>query len=97
MVFGERTSYWVIHLFPGSGGRGGGGVGRRLLVDLVSLLEQKTMRKGTFFFKLGSAQRCHRLGSEIWHFSGVGKGVGFLKPDKKKKKKKKKRKKKRCD
>ena len=37
------------------------------------------MRKGTFF-KLGSAQRCHRLGSEKWHFSG--KRVGFLKSDK---------------
>ena len=34
---------------------------------------------------MGSSQRCHRLGSEKWHFSG--KRVGFLKSDKKKKKK----------
>ena len=39
------------------------------------------MRKCTFS-KLGSAQHCHRLGSEKWHFSG--KRVGFLKSDKKK-------------
>ena len=41
----------------------------RLLVSLVPMLEQnkKTMRKGTYF-KLGSAQRYHRLGSEIWYF-----------------------------
>ena len=46
---------------------GGGG---HLLVDLVPMLEQKIMRKGTFVFKLGSAQHCHRLASEKWHFSG---------------------------
>ena len=38
---------------------GGGG---RLLVSLVPMLGTDT--------KLGSAQRCHRLGSEKWHFSG---------------------------
>ena len=32
------------------------------------------------WYALGSAQRCHRLGSEKWHFSG--KMVGFLKSDK---------------
>ena len=58
--------------------RGGGGC---WLVDLVPMLEQKTMRKGTFFFKLGSAQRCHLLGSEKRRFSG--KRVGFLKSDRK--------------
>ena len=51
--------------------------GGHLLVDLVPMLEQK--KKG-YFFKLGSAQRCHRLGSEKWHFSG--KRIGFLKSDK---------------
>ena len=45
------------------------------------MLEQKTMRKGTFFFKLGSAQRCHLLGSEKRRFSG--KQLGFLKSDRK--------------
>ena len=41
------------------------------------MLEQKkkTMRKGTFFFKLGSAHRCHRLESEKMYLSG--KRVGF--------------------
>ena len=34
------------------------------------------------FFKLGSAQRCHLLGSEKRPFSG--KRVGFLKSDRKK-------------
>ena len=52
----------------------------RLLVNLVPMLEQKNDEKGYFFFKLGSAQRCHHLGSEKWHFSG--KRVGFLKSDK---------------
>ena len=56
---------------PEWGGRGGGeGVWWCWLVDLVLMLEQKTMRKGTFFFKLGSAQRCHLLGSEKRRFSG---------------------------
>ena len=32
------------------------------------------MRKGTFF-KLGSAQRCHRLGSEKLNFSGKRVGL----------------------
>ena len=64
-----------------SPGGGGGGAAGRLLVDFVPMLEQKTMRKGTFF-KLGSAQHCHRLGSEKQHFSG--KRVGFLKYDKNK-------------
>ena len=55
VVYGQRTSYWAIHLFPGAGVWGLGGGERRWLVDLVLMLEQKTMRKGTFF-KLGSAQ-----------------------------------------
>ena len=38
-----------------SGAGEGGGCGWRWLVDLVLMLEQKTMRKSTFF-KLGSAQ-----------------------------------------
>ena len=47
VVCGERTSYWAIHLFPrGSGGRGTAG---RLLVDFVPMLEQKRMRKDSFF------------------------------------------------
>ena len=44
---------------------------------MLEQLKKKMMRKCTFFFKLGSAQRCNRLGSEKWHFSG--KRVGFLK------------------
>ena len=41
----------------------------RLLVNLVPMLEQKKTIC-ILFFKLGSAQRCHCLGSEKWHFSG---------------------------
>ena len=41
--------------------RGGEGAGERLLVSLVPMLEKK---KRKFSFKLGSAQRYHRLGSE---------------------------------
>ena len=44
------------------------------------MLEQKTMRKGTFFSSW-AVQRCHRLGSGKRHFSG--KRVGFLKSDRK--------------
>ena len=40
-----------------------GSAGGRLVVDFVPILEQKNDEKGYFlFFKLGSAQRCHRLG-----------------------------------
>ena len=40
-------------------GEGGGGRGGCLLPNLVQMLEQKTMRKGTFSV-LGSSQRCNR-------------------------------------
>ena len=41
-----------------------------LLVRFLPMLEQqKTMRK-VFFSKLGSEQRCHRLGSDKWYYSG---------------------------
>ena len=46
-IFLQCISYWAIHLFPGAGGGGGGGGG--WLVDLVLMLKQKTMRKGTCF------------------------------------------------
>ena len=101
----RHTGRYICSRAGGGGRRGGEG---GLLGDLVPMLEKKkqnkrnkkkkknkkikTTRKDTFF-KLGSAQRCHRLGSEKWHFSW--KRVGFLKSDKNKKNKKKK--KKRCD
>ena len=76
-----RSTYFILgNTFVPRSARGGGRWGWRLLVDLVQMLEQKTMRNGTFF-KLGSAQRCHRLGSEKQHFSR--KRVGFLKSDRK--------------
>ena len=58
--------YWAIHLFPG------GGV-------LASQLGTDASTKKNDGKELGSAQCCHRLGSEKWHFSG--KRVGFLKSD----------------
>ena len=88
---------------PGKGvGRGGG----RLLVNLVPMLEQKkkTRRKYTLF-KLGSAQRCQRLGSE----NGILVGKGYVysnlikkkqkqnKTKQKKQNKKNNKKQKRCD
>ena len=65
------------------GGRGGGeGKGNVLASQLgtdARKKKKKNMREGTFF-KLGSVQRCHRLGSEKWPFSE--KRVSFLKSDK---------------
>ena len=40
-----------------------------MLVSLVPMLEQKHTRNGKFF-KLVSAQRCHRLGSEKLYLCG---------------------------
>ena len=81
---GMRSAYFILGntFVPRSeGGEGGAEGGGRWLVDLVLMLEQKNDEKGYFFFKLGSAQCCHRLGSEKRHFSG--KRVGFLKSDRK--------------
>ena len=47
------------------------------------MLEKKKNDENGYFFQAGagSAQRCHRLGSEKWFFSG--KRVGFHNIDKK--------------
>ena len=58
-----------------------GGGGGMLASRLCTNARTKNNEKGYFFFKLGSAQPCHRLGSEKQHFSG--KRVGFLKFDRK--------------
>ena len=60
----QMKSLWPL---PGRWGGGSWG-GGRLLVSLVPMLEQKKNDQKGYFFKLCSAQRCHRLGSEKFAF-----------------------------
>ena len=70
-----HTGRYICFAVGGCRGCGGGGA-VRLLVDLVPMLEPKKKKKndekGYFFFKLGSAQRCHRLESENGILVGKG-------------------------
>ena len=66
----QQIPYETINMMPRESGVACWSAWYRCLNKQTNKLKKKkkTMRKGTFF-KLDSARRCHRLGSEKWYFS----------------------------